>query len=472
MTKKTSFLLAAVALTGILAFACNKPEPEPQPEPDPVPEDPTPVDPKPDDPVVVDLVDFKLSVPVTENWVFTDRPAITIHVENPNPVAVTADVKVRIDTDLKKTLVTIEKSVAVPASEAIDIPVTTEENLEPGFYKAACFVNKKSARNFVFGINPTEIVSAPDKQEDFDEFWDDAKAQLYAIELNATLYEIPKKSSAKCKVYMVEIPSVPDGPEGDPVIVRGYYLEPQDGQPHPVIMHFMGYDTMGTFVSCPSANGGDYAEFYLSHRGQYINRAPADKRGDGLEMDFTNIYGDWFAFNFGDRDGYYYRGAFMDCVQAVRFMATRETSDMENLFAEGASQGGALTYAAAALSDYPFAAIAPCVAFLGDYPDYFRIVSWPGDTAKAGAKKAGLTDEQMYAFLSYFDTKNLATRISCPVIASSNLQDGTCPPHTNLAPYNNLLSTDKEIHFYPELQHVIPSNWPSKTNAFFKAHTK
>ena len=142
MTKKTSFLLAAIALTGILAFACNKPEPEPEPEPDPVPEDPTPVDPKPDDPVVVDLVDFKLSVPVTENWVFTDKPAITIHVENPNPVAVTADVKVRIDTDLKKTLVTIEKSVAVPANEAIDIPVTTKENLEPGFYKAACFVNR------------------------------------------------------------------------------------------------------------------------------------------------------------------------------------------------------------------------------------------------------------------------------------------------------------------------------------------
>ena len=229
---------------------------------------------------------------------------------------------------------------------------------------------------------------------------------------------------------------------------------------------------MGNFVSCPSGNSGEYAEFYLSHRGQYINRAPAKLRGDGVEQDFTNIYGDWFAFNFGNKDGYYYRGAFMDCVQAVRFMATRATSDMKNLFAEGASQGGALTYASAALSDYEFAAIAPCVAFLGDYPDYFQIVTWPGDTAKAAAKKAGMSDEEMYKFLSYFDTKNLATRISCPVIASSNLQDGTCPPHTNLAPYNNLLSTDKEIHFYPLLQHVIPSDWPSKTSAFFKAHMK
>ena len=72
----------------------------------------------------------------------------------------------------------------------------------------------------------------------------------------------------------------------------------------------------------------------------------------------------------------------MDCVQAVHFMATRSTSDMDNLFAEGSSQGGALSYAAAALSDIPFTAIAPNVAFLGDFPDYFRIVGWPGDVAR------------------------------------------------------------------------------------------
>lgn len=125
---------------------------------------------------------------------------------------------------------------------------------------------------------------------------------------------------------------------------------------------------------------------------------------------------------------------------------------------------------AAALSDYPFTAIAPCVAFLGDYPDYFNIVSWPGDVAKKN--KGMMSDEQMYAFLSYFDTKNLATRISCAVIACSGLQDGTCPPQTNIAPYNNLLSTDKEFHFYPEMQHEIPKDWSGKYTTFFKARMK
>ena len=455
MMKKTSFLLAALAFASVLVWACNKPEPE-KPVEKPVEE--------------VELIDLKLSVPVTEDWIFTDKPAISIQVENPNGVAVKAESMVRISTDQKKVLTTVNKTVEVPAKGKIDISFTTDEKLAPGFYKAACFVNGQTARSFNFGINPTEIVSAPDKQADFDKFWEDAKAQLYKIEMKENLIEITKKSSAKCKVYFVEFQSVPDGLEGDPVVVRGYYLEPQDGKPHPVIMHFMGYDSVNNKVSCPSGNSGEYAEFYLSHRGQYINRAPANKREDGIDQDFTNVYGDWFAFNFGNKDGYYYRGAFMDCVQAVRFMATRSTSDMKNLFAEGSSQGGALTYAVAALSDYEFAAIAPCVAFLGDYPDYFRIVSWPGDTAKSAAKKTGISDEEMYKFLSYFDTKNLATRISCPVIACSNLQDGICPPHTNVAPYNNLISTEKEIYFYPTLDHVIPSNWPSKTSAFFKAH--
>ena len=143
---------------------------------------------------------------------------------------------------------------------------------------------------------------------------------------------------------------------------------------------------------------------------------------------------------------------------------------MNNVFAEGSSQGGAFSYAAAALSEYPLKAIAPCVAFLGDFPDYFSIVSWPGNTARKN--KGTMSDEEMFRFLSYFDTKNLATRITCSVIACSGLQDGTCPPHTNTAPFNNLQVTDKEMYYYPFLRHEIPSDWPGKYSAFFKARTQ
>ena len=419
------------------------------------------------------LEKFKLDVPVTQDWIFGPVPEIVVNIQNSNPVAVDALVEMRLNKDTKQLIERVQKEVKVPANKTIDVVLSPSEPLSPGFYKASCYVNKKSARAFNFGVNPFEIVSAPDKQPDFDQFWATAFAQLPDLNVSKpVLTEVTKKSSSTCKVYLVEFQSVPDGLEGEPVTVRGYYLEPQDGKKHPVIMHFYGYDALenpGT-VSCPSGGSGTYAEFYLSHRGQYINRAPASKREDGIDRDFSNIYGDWFAFNFGNKNGYYYRGAFMDCVQAVHFMATRPTSDMSNLFAEGSSQGGALSYAAAALSDIPFTAIAPNVAFLGDFPDYFRIVDWPASVAKAN--KGSMTDDEMYAFLSYFDTKNLATRINCAVWATSGLQDATCPSHTNMAPFNNLPSKDKHMSFYPLMQHSYPSTWTSDIMKFFKDRIK
>ena len=421
-----------------------------------------------------DLKPLTLSVPVYDNWVFTAKPSITIHVENPYEEAVTANVEVEITTDKAVALDTLLVSREIAAGTSQEIVLTTNDNLAAGFYKATCIVNDDLARAFGFGINPTAIVSAPDKQSDFDTFWAAAKQQLADINMNATLTEIIAKSTAARKVYLVEMNSVPDGLTGEPVVVRGYYCEPQDGKKHPVIMHYAGYDSGyrpgGQDVKpyCPSGDAEPaYAEFYLSTRGQNINNRAANEREADGKGDFTNTYGDWFAFNFGDKDSYYYRGAFMDCVQAIRFMATRSTSDMRNLFAEGQSQGGAFTYAAAALSDYPFRAIAPAIAFLGDYPDYFDITNWPAYVAREN--QGTLTDAQMFAFLSYFDTKNLATAISCPTIACIGLQDNVCPPHTNIAPYNNLLSTDKQLIFNPENAHQAGSTWYADYMAFFKA---
>ncbi|MBR1574725.1 MAG: acetylxylan esterase, partial [Bacteroidales bacterium] len=395
----------------------------------------------------------------------------TLAISNPNATAVTAEVKLCIATDKGLDITTVEQSMAVEGGQNAEMPVTVTQDLEPGFYKARFTMNGKTVKDFVFGVNPMQLVSAPDMQEDFDAYWADAKAQLEAIDMKAELTEIPGRSTAGCKVYLVEMQSVPDSPDGDPVIIRGYYLEPQDGQKHPVILHFYGYDTLKnpSALYCPSAvSNPTYAEFYLSTRGQIINNRTADKRAADGKGDFINTYGDWFAFQFGDRDGYYYRGAYMDCVQAARFMATRPTSDMNNLFAEGSSQGGAFTYAVTALSGYSFRAIAPCVAFLGDFPDYFQIAYWPANVAKKS--QGEMSDEDMYAFLSYFDTKNLATRISCPVLACSGLQDSTCPPHTNVAPFNNLQSTEKQMHFYPNMQHEIPKDWNAKMEKFFQAH--
>jgi len=421
------------------------------------------------------LKTLNLSVPVTDNWVYAARPTLTIHVENPYAEPVMANAEIEIATDKMAPVDTLHAVVNIPANGSENIVLTTDQDLAAGFYKATCTVNDDLARAFVFAINPTAVISAPDAQADFADFWAAAKTQLEAIEMNPVLTEITAKSTAARKVYLVEFNSIPDGLTGEPVIVRGYYSEPTDGKKHPVIMHYLGYDSGyrpgGQDVKpyCPSGDAEpNYAEFYLSTRGQSINNRAADEREADGKGDFVNTYGDWFAFNFGNKDSYYYRGAFMDCIQAIRFMATRPTSDMKNLFGEGQSQGGAFTYAAAALSDYPFRAIAPGIAFLGDFPDYFDIVNWPAYVAREN--QGAMTDAEMFAFLSYFDTKNLSPSITAATYACLGLQDNVCPPHTNIAPYNNLTVIDKQLVINPELMHQVSGTWYNEMMAFFAAH--
>lgn len=431
-----------------------------------------------------------LSVPVTNDWVFegSQKPSFTIHVQNPYNEAITAKAVVAIATDKMVAVTSTNKTEQIAANSSKDIVVTLDEMPDAGIYHATATVNDDLARGFYFAVNPTQIISDPDKQSDFDNYWTTAKKQLADVPINATLTEISTKSTTARKVYLVEMQSIADGLSGAPVIIRGYYAEPQDGKKHPVIMHFLGYDSgyapggQDTKPYCPGGNDNkDYAEFYLSTRGQSVNNRKANERNDGINKDFTNNYGDWFAYEFGNKDAYYYRGAYMDCVRAIDFMATRSTSDMDNLFAEGQSQGGALTVAAAALSNYPLKAIAPAITFMGDFPDYFEITSWPGHVARNCQKAivdggGTMSDTDMYAFLSYYDTKNLATYISCPYITSVGLQDNVCPPHTNLAPYNNILTpeTDKQVVFNPELQHSVKysgtDNWNTTLMTFFKKY--
>lgn len=418
-----------------------------------------------------DLSQIEWSVPITDNWVWSGKPQITIRIANDNEYAAKLGTKVVVTTDKKADVVTLTDSVVIDAKKQKDFVVTTTENLAPGIYHAECYVNAKKVRGFNFAIDPFDITSVDDKPADFDDFWQAAKDQLAAIDMQAKLTEIPERSNANGTVYLVEMYSVPDGLSGEPVKIRGYYCEPKDGQKHPVIMHFYGYDTQGYTgqVDCPYA--GTNAEFYLSHRGQYLNNRPAGT-DLGVDEETVNIYGDWFRYNLGERDNYYYRGAYMDVVQAIRFMATRATSNMDKLFAEGSSQGGALTYVAAALSDYPFTAIAANVAFMGDFADAKDIESLAYWEISDHYYVDGVPIETSLRYLPYFDIKHLTPRITCAVLASSGLADDVCPARLNLVPFNNLgtPADKKEYIIEPEMGHSYPASWYSKMNELFQRY--
>lgn len=300
-------------------------------------------------------------------------------------------------------------------------------------------------------------------QADFEEFWAEAKSDLAAVDPKYKLTKIDEKSTDARTVYLVEMQSVDNG-DGQPVTIRGYYAEPNAEGTYPVIITQNGYDSDAT--SEPWCPGGDdnpgWIELVMSNRGQVINNRDPYKEEN-------SFYGDWFAYNFGDEDTYYYRGAYMDVVRSIDFIASRDKAQKQNIFMQGSSQGGAFTIAGAALDDR-LNAIAPSIQFMGDFPNYFKVGAWPASVARAQQNALGMSDEEMYRFLSYFDTKNLATIVTCPVTTAMGLQDPTCPPRTNFAPYNNFKSEEKHYVVNPECQHETPAEWYNIYMDFFKEH--
>lgn len=393
-------------------------------------------------------------------WNEGEKCTIDVMIQNNESRDVDVDLSVGLRTDSYESMPQIDKTVKVVAGGTESV-VFELPQLKSGFYHAVVDANHVELADFNFGYDITGIESAPDMPGDFDEFWSKALDELGKIPVEASLTLIPEKSTAARNVYLVEMQSVPDVNGSDePVFIRGYYAEPVAEGRYPALITYQGYDSdADTAPWCP---GGDdrpgYVELILSTRGQMINNRPP----------YENIYGDWFVAGFGDKDSYYYRGAYMDAVRAIDFVSSRSKTDAENIFAQGQSQGGALTLAAAALGNGRLRAVAPSIPFMGDFPDYFRVGNWPAYNARIRQVELGLSDEEMYAFLSYFDTKNLAVKITCPVKTVIGLQDDVCPPHTNVAPYNNLSSAVKEISVNPTLKHSTHAGWDREFMDFFQ----
>ena len=218
----------------------------------------------------------------------------------------------------------------------------------------------------------------------------------------------------------------------------------------------MGYGAY-PFYFDPSASP-QRIDFLVSVREQGIFRDPGER---------------WIDKGITSKEEFYYRGAFCDVKRAVDFVCTLDKADINGIAAIGESQGGAFTVIAAAL-DSRIKVACPAVPFLGDYPDYARIVWWPVHEVLESADAAGIPREEIFSMLRYFDVKNFAPRVTCPVYMAFGLQDPTCPPHTNFSIYNNLGSREKHYFCVPTCGHAmwLEPAWPPVRDAFIEEKLK
>lgn len=374
-------------------------------------------------------------------WLFTGKGPYTLNTK----VNLTGPAKLQLVTDLSlmapQPEIVLEKDVEVGPDSLLTVDLG---KLQPGFYEARLGADVR----FNIGIRPDDVVSPPDAAPDFDAFWESTLAALREIPMDAELTIVPEHSNDVRTNYNVTYTSL------DGALAGGILCVPNAPGKYPVVINYMGYGAP-VFYFDPSANP-DRIEYLVSVRGQGIFREEEAR---------------WIDRGLSSKDTFYYRGAFADAIRAVDFVAGLEKADPDRMVAWGESQGGALTFVAAAL-DSRIKAIAPAVPFLGDYRDYYKIVWWPVHEVTDTADAEGLDRDQLFDMLSYFDVKNLAPRIKCPVYMAFGLQDPTCPPHTNFAIYNNLGSKEKHYLCVPTCGHAMwmEPAWPPIRESFFEKY--
>ena len=352
----------------------------------------------------------------------------------------------RLDPGFYKAIISVKDNNSVNGNTSVNDNISADGNIPSNDNIHSSDGGYRTVGTFNIGCDPEKIISPQDKPVDFDDFWAESLEELAAVRPEYRLTLIPERSNDIRRTYRVDMKSF--GGED----ISGIYIEPVKEGKYPVFINYMGYGAE-VWYNDPSARP-EAAEFTLCVRNQGLNRKPGEKD-------------DWVIRGLADRDTYYYRGAFMDVVRAVDFAASREKADTSRIFAEGGSQGGAFTLVSASL-DRRIKGIAPFVPFLSDFPDYFRIAGWPAGPVLAEAERLGLSDEELYRTLSYFDVKNFTDRIVCPVLMGFGLQDDVCPPHTNFAGYNQITSSKSYVTFPLSGHHVeTEAGWWQARDAFF-----
>mgnify|MGYP002622849658 FL=1 len=375
-------------------------------------------------------------------WLFLGQGPYTLQTQvqaTPGP-AVLALVK-DLSLMAEAPEIVLEQDITIAPDSTIQVDLG---KLEPGFYQ----VRLRDSVRFNIGVRPDAVLSPADAQPDFDAFWESVLSELAQVPLEPEYTLIPEYSNEVRSCYEVRYASLGGAVAGGIVSI------PVAEGKYPVHIQYMGYGAE-PFYFDPSASP-DRIDFLVSVRDQGI---------------FKNGQDRWIDRGLEAKENFYYRGAFADVKRAVDFAASMEKANPERLVAYGESQGGAFTFVSAAL-DSRIKAIAPAVPFLGDYRDYARIVWWPVHEVLDSADAEGLDREELFTMLSYFDVKNFASRISCPVYMAFGLQDPVCPPHTNFSIYNNLKTAEKQFYCVPTCGHAmwLEPSWSAERDRFLAAY--
>ena len=294
------------------------------------------------------------------------------------------------------------------------------------------------------------------RPSDFDAYWERALEEMRAapprVELVPSTFQAP---FAECfHLYFTGVRGAR---------VHAKFLRPRVKRGrHPALLEFHGYTN----------NSGDFAN-KLSWVAAGFVVASLDCRGQGgLSEDVGGVRGTTQSGHIvrgllDEPDQLLFRQIFLDTAQLARIVLDLPEVEPARVAARGASQGGALTLACAALEPR-VKRLAPVYPFLSDYQ---RV--WEMDLASNAYEELRTffrlfdprheREQEIFTRLGYIDNQHLAHRIEAEVLMSVGLMDQVCPPSTQFAAYNKIRSK-KDLLIYPDFGH---ENLPGAQDRIF-----
>lgn len=271
----------------------------------------------------------------------------------------------------------------------------------------------------------TDIDSKP---KDFDGFWERTIGELGTT---ITFEEIKDSIVDGKKWNLYKINSYND------INFYSWISEPLTSGKFPVKIRFSGFGK-----GAPDINSISHP-WFLKQRNT-INMI-VDVRGQGVSTEQIK-FKDYLVNGLNNKEDYIYRGAYMDAVRAVDFIAQNPKSN-GNIIVTGGSQGGALSIVATALNPK----VTMCVIgfpFLTDIANYDK-KSWPMKLFIHHAQRNDIDLKDLKKTLSYFDMLNFTDKINVPVFMRAQEKDIITPLDGAVKFFNNLKSNKKEIYIEP-----------------------
>jgi cephalosporin-C deacetylase len=298
-------------------------------------------------------------------------------------------------------------------------------------------------------IEPTQVDPAG-----FDAFWEKGLKQLAGVPMEPEVTLLPDACTDLLNVYHVSFRTVDSGWAGA-ARIYGILCEPKAPGRYPALLRLPGAGVR-PYAGDKSTAARGFITLEIGIHGLPVNlpKEVYDRLHAGA------LLGYWM-FNLDNKDAYYFRRVHLGCVRANDFLASRPGWDGRNLIAAGASQGGQLAIATAALDPRVTGVVAVHPGFCDVTAEHLhrRATGWPRPFRSDDLAASPHATPAKLETAAHFDTVNFARRLRVPGYYTWGYNDEVCAPTSLYAAYN-VITAPKTLDLTLELGHAYtPEQW-------------